>query len=99
MPEADRQLFRISTTITVGNGHRAKFQHDYWLDPRAPKDLAPNLFKLAWRKNRTVSDGLENMSWTRGLWKMSTIQDMAGCIQPVTLLTTFLTDQSDDITW
>ena len=51
------------------------------------------------RKNRTVSDGLENMSWTRGLWKMSTIQDMAGCIQPETLLTTFLTDQSDDITW
>lgn len=58
-----RQLFRASTVVAVGNGTRAKFWHCSWLDGKAPMDIAPNLFKLAWRKHRTVKEELTDHSW------------------------------------
>ena len=45
-----RQVFRVSTVVTVGNGAVAKFWHCSWLQGRAPIDIAPTLYKLAWRK-------------------------------------------------
>jgi len=30
-------------------------------------DIFPDLFKLAWRKNRSVREELQHQSWTRGL--------------------------------
>jgi hypothetical protein len=53
--DIDRLLFNASTTITIRNGHKACFWHHAWLDGEAPRYLAPNLFKLVRRKNRTVS--------------------------------------------
>jgi hypothetical protein len=32
-------------------------------------DLAPGLYPLAWRKNKSVPEQLTNLSWTRGLWR------------------------------
>ncbi|CAN6171901.1 unnamed protein product [Urochloa humidicola] len=75
--ELDKQLFRASTTVTVGNGQKAKFWESTWLNGQAPRDLAPSLFKLAWRKNRTVREELENDNWTRGLWRMTTSDELA----------------------
>jgi len=46
--EVDRQFFRISTTVTVGNGNTAKFWEASWLQGEAPRDIAPSLYKLAW---------------------------------------------------
>jgi hypothetical protein len=65
--EVDRQLFRACTIVTIGNGLTAKFWESSWLNGLAPRDLAPNLYKLAWRKNQSVRDDLQNNNWTRGL--------------------------------
>jgi len=55
----DRLLFNASTTITIGDGAKARFWHDNWLDGEAPKNLAPHLFELVARKNRSVQQELE----------------------------------------
>jgi hypothetical protein len=48
--DIDRLLFNASTTITIRNGHKARFWHRAWLEGEASRYLAPNLFKLAHRK-------------------------------------------------
>jgi hypothetical protein len=99
--EVDRQLFRLSTRVTVGDGHCANFWESAWIDGKAPRDLAPNLYKLAWRKNNTVEDDLKDMNWTRVLWHMSTVDQMSefvllwGLVQEVQLVP----DQPDTISW
>ena len=65
--EADRLLFNSSVTITLGDGAKARFWHHNWLDGEAPRYLAPNLFQLAPRKNRTIQDKLRNNNWVRSL--------------------------------
>jgi hypothetical protein len=53
---------------------KALFWHSSWLDGKAPIDLAPNLYTLAWRKNQMVKDDLLSHSWTRGLSRTETVQ-------------------------
>jgi hypothetical protein len=43
----------------------------------APRDLAPNLYKLAWRKNLSLREEVQGHQWTRGLWRMSTAEQIA----------------------
>jgi len=73
----DHQLFRASTVVTIGDGRKASFWKSSWLFGRAPMDIAPGLYRLAWRKNRKVREELQDQSWTRGLWRMSTVEEMA----------------------
>jgi hypothetical protein len=75
--EIDKQLFRASTLVSVGDGKTASFWESAWLNGRAPRDIAPKLFKLAWRKRNTVAEDLHNQNWTRGLWRMSSADEMA----------------------
>jgi hypothetical protein len=42
--ETDKQLFRASTIISLGNGGKAKFWHDRWLQGSSPKELTPSLY-------------------------------------------------------
>ena len=98
--KVDRQLFRISTIVTIGDGRKASFWHSSWLEGRAPIDIAPGLYKLAWRKNRMVFDELQNQSWTRGLWRMNTVEEMAEFVTLWDLVQqVVLTDRSDEISW
>lgn len=98
--EVDKHLFRLCTTVTVGNGNKAKFWESSWLYGRAPRDIASNLYRLAWRKNLAVSEEIVNQNWTRGLWRMTTVEEMAelvglwGLINEVSL-----NDQEDKIKW
>ena len=63
-------------------------------------DLYPNLFRLAWRKNKTVKEELENLNWTRGLWRMGSVDEMAQFIELWDYtLNIHLTDQADQIKW
>ena len=73
----DRQLFRCSTSVTIGDGKRALFWDSAWFHGHAPRDVAPNLYKLAWRKRLTVRDEVDNQTWTRGLWRMSNAAEIA----------------------
>lgn len=98
--EVDKQFFRASTHVTLGDGNKASFWESTWLDGRAPRDIAPNLFKLARPKNRTVRQGLRNDSWTKGLWRMTTADEMADMVQLWNRIGQVqLTDQPDRIVW
>jgi hypothetical protein len=63
----DRQLFFASTTMQVGNGRNTPFWESKWLHDGAPKDLAPNLFKIARFKKRSVHTELKNSNWIRNV--------------------------------
>lgn len=71
----DQQLFRASTVVQLGDGRKAKFWESTWLDGKAPRDIAPHLYKLAWRKNQTVRDDLQDDNWMRELWRMATAEE------------------------
>jgi len=58
----DKQLFRASTVVTLGNGEKASFWQSTWLCGQAPMDWFPDLYKLAWRKNKTVKEELLNQN-------------------------------------
>jgi hypothetical protein len=67
---------------------------------QAPRDIALNLFKLAWRKNQTVAEDLENNNWTRGLWRMSTATEIAELISLWEAVSEVqLTENEDSIRW
>ncbi|PUZ51607.1 hypothetical protein GQ55_6G201900 [Panicum hallii var. hallii] len=89
-----------STVVTLGDGAKTSFWQSSWLQGQAPMDLFPDLFKLAWRKNKTVRDELVNLNWTRGLWKMQTIEEMACFVKLWDLVQAVqLSDEPDKITW
>jgi len=98
--EVDKKLFRCSTVVTLGDGRTALFWESAWSDGVAPRDFAPHLYKLAWRKGLTVREEVEYQTWTRGLWRMSTADEMAEFVllwekvQEV-----FFSDEPDRIIW
>jgi hypothetical protein len=59
----NRLLFKASTMIMIGDGAKAQFRHDNWLDGEAPKNHAPHMFELVRRKNRSVQQELHNGRW------------------------------------
>jgi hypothetical protein len=65
--ELDRLLFNASTKVTIGNGEKTCFWHNSWLDREAPRNLAPHLFELVKRKNKSVQHEIRNNSWIRSL--------------------------------
>jgi hypothetical protein len=98
--EIDRQLFRASTVVTIGDGRKASFWKSPWLDGITPRDMAPNLFKLAWCKKNYVADDLHNQRWTRGLWRMNTVDKMAEfMLLWDKLQSAELTETQDTIVW
>jgi hypothetical protein len=52
----DKALFFASTVITVGDGAITPFWDARWLNGVSLKELAPNLYKQARFKFRTVGD-------------------------------------------
>jgi hypothetical protein len=57
-------------------GEKARFWHDKWLDGMAPISVAPNLFKKACFKKRTVAKELCNNSWISAARHISTRQEL-----------------------
>ncbi|XP_073360287.1 uncharacterized protein [Aegilops tauschii subsp. strangulata] len=90
---ADRDLFAAFTTVTIGDGKKAKFWESSWLNGLRPKDVAPKIFEISKRKACLVSKALDNNSWisqidtSQGL-SLDHIQEFAalwGMLQEVTL--------------
>lgn len=46
---------------------KTQFWHHSWVDGEAPRNLAPHLFELVRRKNRSVQQELHNHAWIRAL--------------------------------
>jgi len=71
---------------------------------KEPRDIVPNLYRLAWRKNKSVCEDILDRSWTwtRGLWlwRMNSVQEMAEFVQLWGLVQDVqLNDQEDQIIW
>jgi hypothetical protein len=87
----DRQLFAAATEITIGDGRQADFWSDRWLQERAPREIAPSLFKIASRKRRNVKDALCNQRWFLDLNRgeqpemIYELTELATLLQEVTL--------------
>ena len=96
----DMDLFRASTTITLGDGNRCLFWHDSWHHGGSLRSCFPGLYKIATRKNRTVAQELHGANWTRGLQNITTTTQLQSFvllwteIQGVQLL-----PQPDTIMW
>jgi hypothetical protein len=56
----DRELFFNSTIMDVRNGRNTHFWEARWLEGEAPQNLAPNLYKVARFKRRSVFSELNN---------------------------------------
>jgi hypothetical protein len=96
----DSQLFFSSTTIQIGNGANTSFWEAIWLQGAAPKDLAPNLYKIVRFKMRTVSTKLHNDKWISNLVGISTVTEMEEfTLLFMALSSVTLTDQPNSISW
>jgi len=59
-------MFRASTYFELGDGHKALFWEDRWLEGRALSDIAPNLCTAVGprtKKTRTVAQALQGDAW------------------------------------
>jgi hypothetical protein len=59
-------MFQASLSVVVGNGTRALFWEDRWLQGSSVKDIAPHLLHAVLprvRHRRTVAQGVPNNSW------------------------------------
>lgn len=65
--QADRKLFAAATTITIGDGKKISFWDSGWVSGQRPRDVAPNLFRISRRKNRTFYDTVTSDAWIRDL--------------------------------
>ena len=67
---------------------------------QAPMYIFPDLFKLAWRKNKSVKEEVHNQNWVRGLWRMQTVEEMANFVKLWDLVQEVqLNNEPDSITW
>lgn len=86
--------------VHIGNGLTAEFSNSTWLEGKAPRDIPPNLYKLAWRKHRKVQEEVTDQNWTRGLWRMGSITEMVEFVTLWPLVQTIsFTDSPDEIVW
>lgn len=65
-----RDIFRASTTWTVGDGRTYRFWLDHWIDGRSISEITPTLAALVphrCRNRRLVYEGLHQRSWIRDI--------------------------------
>lgn len=55
------------SVIVIHDGQSMSFWFDRWLRKSAPKMIAPNLFPISRRKNRTVVDAMHDDYWIRDI--------------------------------
>jgi mannosylglycoprotein endo-beta-mannosidase len=100
LTDTERHLFQLCTAVTVGNGKKTCFWKDRWLNGRAPQDIAPECFKLAWRKNHSVAAALSGRRWLRGLRRLCTTEGVRQFVDLWTQLSQVqLHSAEDTITW
>ncbi|KAE8808080.1 hypothetical protein D1007_15508 [Hordeum vulgare] len=63
----EKELFAMAMKIMVGDGRATNFSHDRWLEGFCPKMIAPSLFRIAARKNRSVWDAFKDDKWLHEL--------------------------------
>jgi hypothetical protein len=96
----NRSLFFATTVISVGDGANTPFWEANWLNGTSPKMLAPNLYKQARFKFRTVKRELNNMNWIKNLGQINTETLMDEFILMfIALNDVVLNEEKDTIAW
>jgi hypothetical protein len=64
--------------VTTKTKHCSKvlFWHDKWLDDKAPKEIAPNLYNLAHFKRRLVAKELDENNWIYAVRRITTSEEL-----------------------
>ena len=71
------QMFQASIYVELGNGHKALFWTDRWLQGKSISDLAPCLTDAVGpriKKQRTVAEALNGDAWVRDIAGALTVQ-------------------------
>lgn len=71
-----QEMFRLSTTILVGDGKRTLFWEDKWLQGHSIANVAPLLIHAIGpriRKTRTVFEALQNNTWVHDITGARTV--------------------------
>jgi hypothetical protein len=99
--EADMDLFRAATHITIGNGESTSFWSDPWTHRGPIRLWAPDLYKVASRKGRSVAKELHNDNWIRSIARLSTPVQLDQYLQvwDVIAHTQLSPTVADSITW
>jgi hypothetical protein len=63
----NRLLFIASTTISIGDGAKTSFRHVAWVQGQHPKDMAPAIFDISRKKNRTVNEAFVEHTWIKDI--------------------------------
>jgi hypothetical protein len=96
-------FFRASTYTIVGDGKTTLFWEDRWVQGTSPVDSAPNLAALVSSRIKarlTVSQGLANRHWTRGVAGGMSTDEIAEYLELwETMETVTLNHQPDKIVW
>jgi hypothetical protein len=97
---SDRDLFFASTSFEVGDGALTPFWEACWLNGKAPRNIAPNLYGQVRFRFRSVQKELKNNSWIRNLKQVGTetlLEEFVSLF--VALREVQLSDSKDFITW
>jgi hypothetical protein len=95
-------MFQASTGIKVGDGMKAIFYHDKWLEGKAPKEIAPDLYNLGHFKRRSVAKGIVGQyNWIYTVHHISTAEELREYIKLWELLRNVSLNglQKDSIIW
>jgi hypothetical protein len=89
-----------STRVLIGNGKNTPFWEARWLSGTSLKEMAPNMYKMAWYKTRNVQTELQDSRWIRNIGNINSTTLMEEYILLfLALSTVHLFDQEDEIYW
>ena len=99
--KTDKELFHTSTIVKVGKGNKSLFWHSSWLNGSSPKNLAPQLFQKARRKNITVQKALHGNRWIDLVCPLTTGEEIREYVDlwEVIQLQERDVNADDEITW
>jgi hypothetical protein len=93
-------LFRAFTSIRVWNGNTTSFWNDWWLQGQTPREIAPALFRLAWRKNISVAHACSEGRWMHGLRWIVNTEEISQFVALWSMISGVqLSESHDDISW
>lgn len=99
----EHALFFASTYMEVGNGSKALFWEDRWIQGKAVCELAPQLYSCVSKRRRkatTVAAGLTSNSWARDIQGVLGITEIGQYLQLwLTIQSRALTDKPDQLIW
>jgi hypothetical protein len=99
--EQDKALFQTSIEIKIGNGKKASFWQDNWLETKAPKDIVSLLYNLDHFKRRMIEKDLHNNNWIHVVCHISTREELLQFVSLWSLLRSVSINQveMDEIHW